>query len=253
MHITEDDLILHYYGETDAAGDARAASHLTQCSSCREAFGRLQRVLAAVEAVPAPELPEGFERMVWARLEPNLRAQRRGWISWFVLSPARLAWAAAVVALVGVSFVAGRMSQPQATAPAGTVISADDLRERILMADLGEHLDRSQMMLVDLVSAGPDVDLSIERERAGDLVAANRLYRQTAGTTGDAAISELLDDLERVLVELAASPDGWSAEDLAAVRQRIEAKNLLFKVRVLSSSVREKQQQQIRQRTGQSS
>jgi hypothetical protein len=37
------------------------------------------------------------------------------------------------------------------------------------------------------------------------------------------------------------------------VRQRIESRNLLFKVRVVSSSVRERQKQEIRTRTGQSS
>lgn len=252
MHISEDDLILHYYGEMNPAAKARATSHLGQCPTCHAAFSRLQRVLAAVDGVPALELPEGYERTVWARLEPGLAAQRRGWFSWLVLSPARLAWAAAIVALVGASFFAGQVSQRQA-APAQTAATTDELREQILLTDLGEHLDRSQMMLVDLVSAGEDVDMSVERERAENLVADNRLYRQTASATGDAAVSELLEDLERILVELAASPDELSAADLEGVRQRIEAKSLLFKVRVLSSSVREKQQQQIRQRAGQSS
>lgn len=252
MHISEDDLVLHYYGEMDAAGTARTAAHLAGCRNCHAAFTRLQRVLAAVEAAPAIELPDGFERTVWARLEPGLAAQRRGWLAWFVLSPARLAWAATVVALVGGSFVAGRVWQRHAE-PASAADSAADLRERILMADLSEHLDRSQMMLVDFVTAGGDVDFATDRERAEDLVAANRLYRQSAKATGDAAVKELLDDLERVLVELAASPDAPTAAELEGVRQRIEAKNLLFKVRVLSSSVRERQQQQIRRRTGQSS
>ena len=61
------------------------------------------------------------------------------------------------------------------------------MRERILLVDLGEHLDRSQMVLVELVSADESdaVDISGERARAEQLVAANRLYRQTADDTGD--------------------------------------------------------------------
>ncbi len=49
--------------------------------------------------------------------------------------------------------------------------------------------------------------------------------------TGDAGISDLLDELERVLVDLAASPETLSAEQLSEVRHRIEARSLLFKVR----------------------
>jgi hypothetical protein len=252
MHITDDDLVLHYYGEMDRPAAARTASHLGQCHTCQAEFARLQRVLAAVDAVPEVALPDSFERVVWARLQPGLEGQRRSWLSWFVLSPGRLAWAAAVIALVGGSFAAGRVWQREIV-PAQSAAIGEDLRERILLADLGEHLDRSQMMLVELVSAEAGVDMSAGRERAADLVAANRLYRQTARTTGHAAMGELLDDLERVLVELAASPDELSADEIDAVRQRIEARGLLFKVRVLSSSVREKQKQQVRQRTGQSS
>jgi hypothetical protein len=254
MHLNDDELVLHYYGETEGADDQRAAAHLGECDACRGSFSRLQRVLAAVDAAPDPVvLPEGFERTVWARLEPGLAGQRRTWLSWFVFSPARVAWAAAVVVLVAGAFLAGRRSQ-QDPSSTRSVAAAADMREQILMVDLSEHLDRSQMMLVDLVSAADgDVDMSAERERAENLVAANRLYRQTAGQTGDAAVAELLDELERVLVELAASPDTLSAEDIESVRQRIEAKGLLFKVRVLSSSVRERQKQQVRTRAGQSS
>lgn len=251
-HLKDDDLVLHYYGEMDRAAQAQAETHLTECGACRDGFRRLQRILETVESVPEPVLPDGFERTVWARLEPALVPERRGWLTWFVLSPGRLAWAATVVALVGVAFLAGRVSQRNTVPGPAT---AADVRERILMVDLTEHLDRSQMMLVDLVSGSGDgpVDMSIERARAGELVAANRLYRQTATATGDAAVSELLDDLERILVELAASPDTLSARDIEGVRQRIEAKGLLFKVRVLSSSVRERQKQQIRTRAGQRS
>src|SRR5262245_56033884 len=107
IHLNEDELVLHYYGEMEGAEEARAAAHLAGCTACHASYTRLQRVLAAVEAAPAPEIAEGFERKVWARLEPNL-APGRGWLSWFVFSPARLAWGAAVLALVTGSFFAGR-------------------------------------------------------------------------------------------------------------------------------------------------
>jgi hypothetical protein len=253
MHLHEDDLVLHYYGELDVVSAGRSERHLAECDDCRASFTRLQRVMAAVDMMPEPTLPDSFERTVWARLAPQLsldvargRARRRGGLSWFVLSPANLAWAAAIVLLVGAAFFAGRVTKPE---PAQTIASADQLRERVLVADVGEHLERSQAMLVDLVTADPsDIDMTAERRRAEELVAANRLYRQTAAASGEARIRELLDELERLLVELAASPDQMSADDMDNVRDRIDATGLLFKVRVMSSTLRERQKDEIRAR-----
>ncbi len=257
MHLTEDDLILHYYGETEATTAGRAADHLRECATCHASFTTLQRVLAAVDAAPAMELGDGFERTVWARLQPGLnREQRTGWLSWFVLSPARLAWMAAIALLVASAFFAGRISQPPSVATvADKGASSKDLSERILLADLGDHLDRSQLMLIDLVSADPADrrDLALERARAQELVADNRLYRQTATANGNTALAAVLDDLEQVLVDVAASPDTITAAELNVVRNRIEDKGLLLKVRVLSSEVQKRQKAQMRSRAGLSS
>src|SRR5262245_63719278 len=112
LHLTDDDLVLHYYGEDVP----RAESHLAACASCQANFTRLQRVMAFIDSAPAVEAPEGFERIAWARLEPSvsrrslwrrrpLGAPPRGGLAWFVFSPARLAFAAGVLVLVGASFV----------------------------------------------------------------------------------------------------------------------------------------------------
>lgn len=255
MHLTEEDLVLHYYGEMDTGAEGRAAAHLAECGMCHGSYTKLQRVLAAVDSAPGPELAEGFERVVWARLEPQLSRRRGGWLTWLVLSPARLAWMAAIVVLVGAAFLAGRVSRHNLPPASGTMATAAQVRERILLVDLGDHLDRSQTMLVELVSVGGDgeVDISTERARAEELVSDNRLYRQSAAANGNAALTSVLDELERVLVEVAAGPDELSAADLDQVRQRIEGKGLLFKVRVVSSEVRARQKTAIRMRTGQSS
>ena len=259
IHLTDDDLVLHYYGEMPAAEEARTESHLAACTACQAGYTRLQRVMAFVDSAPAVDAPDGFERMAWARLEPALHRPERGWLSWFVFSPARLAFAAGVVVLVGASFMAGRMLPRGTTAPAATTAGAaadaqKALREKVLLVDLDEHLDRSQRMLLEMATAddtaGP-VDMSIEQGRAEQLVAANRLYRQTAASTGDAAMASLLDDLERVLVDIAASPKQMTQEDLDSVRRRIDDKELLFKVRVMASQVRARQQEAVKIRNAQ--
>jgi len=252
-HLTDDELVLHYYGELTGSDETSATAHLADCSQCHESFTRLQRVLAVVDerVLAGPELPEHFERVVWARLQPNLERERKGWASWFVLTPSRVAGIAAVVLLITAAFVAGRLV-PRTNEAAVTAADAAQIRERILLVDLGEHLDRSQMVLVELAAVDDEgtADITDERSRAEQLVAANRLYRQTALSNGDRSLADLLDELERVLVDVVASPDHMSSEELNEVRRRIESKGLLFKVRVLSSDVRQRQRSIVQGGTG---
>ena len=60
--------------------------------------------------------------------------------------------------------------------------------------------------------------------------------------TGDAAVAAVLEDLERVLVEIASSPNEASHDDLVRWRDQIDSKGLLFKVTVMGTRVRERQQ-----------
>jgi hypothetical protein len=85
------------------------------------------------------------------------------------------------------------------------------------------------------------VDISSERERARDLVSENRLYRQTAADAGDAGVAAVLDELERVLMEIANSPSELTLQDLQRVRERIESQGIIFKVRVLGNTVRQRE------------
>ena len=74
---------------------------------------------------------------------------------------------------------------------------------------MGNHPERSQAVFLEVVNAQPGqpLDLASEQERAGDLVADNRLYRQTAARAGDGRVASVLDELEPVLLEIAHGPD----------------------------------------------
>ncbi len=93
------------------------------------------------------------------------------------------------------------------------------------------------MVLVELVNTRPgqEIDISDEQKWAEDLLGPNRLYRQTAASTGEENLTAVLDDLERVLVEIARSPSTLSRDELQEIRQRIESQGILFKIRVLGS------------------
>jgi hypothetical protein len=91
-------------------------------------------------------------------------------------------------------------------------------------------------------NGGGTADIAPEQATAADLAADNRLYRQAAALNGDAAVAAVLEDLERVLVEIASSPSPASHDDLVRWRDQIQTKGLLFKVTVMGSRVRDRQQ-----------
>jgi hypothetical protein len=239
-HLTEEQLILHYYGEE---GDALACErHLDECEACRGLYASLQRVLNVVDAMPVPECGPEFGERVWAQIAPRIPGRRR-----LALPVFAWRWAAAGAACAGLmvaAFLAGRLSQPR-TAPVRMTAAADQqARERILLVAVGDYLERSQLVLVELANANPKrrLDISAEQERAGDLVSESRLYRQTALGTGNTAIAGVLDDLDRVLLDIAHSPSELSPGELEKLRHRLEAEGILFKIRVLGTNVRSQEE-----------
>jgi len=64
------------------------------------------------------------------------------------------------------------------------------VRERVLVVAVGEHLGRTEMVLMELENAPVQkgqkaINISETQRRAEDLVEENRLYRQTALKEGD--------------------------------------------------------------------
>ena len=195
-----------------------------------------------VDSASPVEAPLGFERTAWARLEPALDREARGWRTFFWLP--QWALAGGVAALVIVAFVAGRFTggdrdRHDRRPPRSSLTSSP---RRVLHAAVGDHLDRTQMMLVELANAetdGADV-LAGEQARAGDLVAANRLIRQSAEQSGDGQIVDILEDLERVLLEIANAPANATSNDLTDLQSRITREDLLFRLRVIASEMRQR-------------
>jgi len=241
-HLTEEQFVLYYYGEGD--GSPAVREHLDACETCRAQYAGLQRVLNVVDSALVPERGANYGSAVWNRLQPSLGWKRQSRMLW--LWPVKH-WAAAglVAALVVGAFFAGRYYPKVQTG--AQMAKAGQVRERILLVAVGDHLERSQAILLEVVNAQPGqpLDVSSERARAGQLVADNRLYRQTAARSGDTRVSSVLDELEPVLLEIAHSPDRLTADEAESLRQRIEGDGILFKVRVAGSTVRRREEKTV--------
>ena len=244
-HLSPDDLILHYYGEAGMT----TATHLADCAECQKNFEQLSLTLSAIALPEPPPRGEDYGAKIWRTIRPKLN-ERKTSIAWWAI-PHRWTAVAAVAVLIAVAVIAGRYTnRPPAESPAEATNNAQ-LPQKVLVVALGDYLDRSEMLLVEVAHAkGPgELDLNEQRQYAGELVATNRLYRQTAQRVGDADTDALLDRLERVLLQVEHTPRGATATDVQQLRQEIEAGDVLFKVRVAQVHMKAKAKSGNRSRT----
>lgn len=243
-HMTEEELIA--YREGIATEGAAISEHLAKCKECGAELERIELVLAALDTLPVPDPGADYGRRVWQQIVPRLPEKRaRWWQAW--MEPRQLAALGAITALIIAAFWIGRVTKRDHAG--GDVASREQVRERVLIVAVGEHLGHSERMLVELSNAEPVnpsqklVNISTEQRRAEDLLEENRLYRRTALQEGDAGLASVLDELERVLLDVAHSPEEVTPAQLEAIRQKIEAQGILFKVRVVSQDLQQRQKE----------
>lgn len=242
QHLNEEQLVLHRYHD-DGVEAVAAEQHLNDCADCRAQYDTLCRVLALVDDLPVPQRGDDYGTEVWNHLRWRLGRSDR----------ARVWQAFAAAAMIALVFFAGGLwwakkqapataGQPQTAGiqPTSPIVPATNStrdHDRILLVVVGDHLDNSERMLIELTNADASrgLDVTAERRRATELVSANRLYRRTAEQHGDARIAALLADLEPVLLELSHADDRLSPDEVASLQKRIDSKELLFKVRVVSA------------------
>lgn len=214
-HLSEDDLVLIYYGEPGAPEDAR--QHLAECAECRGAADALAQTLNLCGDWPTPEPDANFEHRVWPE-RARVWSMRGVWIG-----------VAAAIVLIVSAFLVGRATRPQQ--PAILAGLSDQARQRILEISLADHLDRAGIVLTEVSNTG---DLAGERSRAEDLVEEGRLLRQTLARRGQSATLVFFDDIQRVLLEVANGDPAESPE----LQQHIADSSLVFKAHIMESNLR---------------
>ncbi len=246
VHPTDEQLNDYLERVLSPADHVEVARHLDGCPDCAHVVAELQLVIKEAASLGPITPPAHVWNQLESRLQEGERAERgqraegegKRWAP---------VWALATAALVILAFFVGRLVEHRTPPPTRAaadrvqpvdVAQSEQVRERILLVAVGDHLERSQMVLVELANAstrGP-LDISAERQSADELLASNRLYRQTAAQLGQTNVADLLGDLERVLVEVARGPSQVSIQQLADIQQRIESQGILFKVKVIRNN-----------------
>ena len=242
--ITEDEMILHLYGESaDGAAIDRAIAADPELAS---RFEMLRRELDRIPPLDVPEPAPDLANRVWEAIRPQLEPHRGSWwqrlLRGFDAAGVRpglaLAAACALLVAAGIGFFLGRTGRPAATSmEADLPALSQEARDRLLLAALSDHLDGSERLFTSIANAPDSADATLLRDKsrwAASLAVSNRLYRRAAERSGQRRIVALLDELEPLLVELAnAAPDpDAAADEIATTQQRLEEKDLLFKLRV---------------------
>ncbi len=207
-HLTDEQLVELYY-------EPQPNAHLDTCSDCRAQFGEMQATLNAFNDLPIPDAPA----FTW-----------RPPLSYRLLRWRPLLFVPAFAAALAMAFFVGRATKPQRAIPAAIQL-AQSGRERIMLVALGDHLERSQMVLLELAN-GDGATFPESQQRARNLLGENRLYHQTTLYAGDRNYTELLEELDRVLTAVANEQSQSSRPNANQIEQ------LLFKVRVTNSNLR---------------
>lgn len=235
-HLNEEELIDYYYGESDSP--AALSEHLRDCPECAQSYAALERDLREIQPTPVPLRDAAYAEQLWQSIRGSLPVyspQKKLFRGWFTLNPWALA-AATTCLLIAAAFFAGRQWEHRNATTASNLTHSDGAKERVVLVVLGDHLDRSERLLVELKHADPSIQAPLQAE-ARDLLSANRLYRESVKQADDPTMTAALDHLERVLVEVANEPAGLSQARLEELQKEMNTDGLLFQVRVLRSRV----------------
>jgi hypothetical protein len=242
------DVSLLAAGALPASEQAAVERHAASCAECAGDLAALRAALAVAAADEArdaepPVAVEWLRARVHARLDaaasaPPARGHRAAWA-------AGLAAAAAVVAAVVLS---RPVLQPPAPGPAIAVaepeiaVSEEALErmERTMARErTARYLDEAQDVLVT-VSGKPQncdrkahhVDLADEARRSRELLAR----RARLDLDGSAALSAgpVLDDVEKVLREVASLENCARLRDVEAIHRHVERERLLMKMELMT-------------------
>ena len=237
-HLTEQELVEQYFAGTPGWFPSRTRRHLAECAKCTTAYLRLRSDLTSARPVEVPERGADYEEQMWRRVAPLLaelpleRVRGPRFALWRGLS-----YAVALSVVVLGAFYLGRAWEHRQQHQIRAGKTPTPVEPQVVVVVLGDHLDRSERLLVELKHAdaeNPELVAPL-RDEARSLLASNRVFREDADKSNDHELMQTLDRLDQLLNQLANEPGGMNADAIARLQQEMNTDGLLFEVRVLRS------------------
>jgi hypothetical protein len=231
-HVGEEDFLELYCGEATPATHA----HMEACPECAARYAKFKQDLARIQPIANWKRSVDYGEHVWGTVRPKLipyqkEAEPRS--AWTLWRAGALAFGCALLLLAG--FFGGRYWERVTATKANSAGNAQAAR-RVVLVVLTDHLDQSERLLVELEHADSSdgAENAQLQSEAQELLASNRLYRDTARNVGDPGVASALDQLQGVLAEVADGPT-LTAADLDRMRKEMNIEGILFEIRVLRS------------------
>lgn len=230
--ITDDDLVLVYYGEHSDADLVRRVAEDPQLTN---RLAVLSEQLSALDvAMEPPSRSSDYGAEVWQKLVPTLADQgpaRKPW-SWAWLKPT--AAFASVLAAIGVAFILGRQTAPVADSISNPPQLASSVNSgRVLASYSASYLQQMDVLLTGLANQSAPADINTW---AAEMLLKNRVVRVAAENAEQHRLAQLLRELEPLLIELSHE----TAVASPRVRQRLQTEaqdTWLLRVRVMQSEL----------------
>ncbi len=222
--INDEELLLYYYRELDAAEHARIGAALAEQPELARRLHALVAKLDAAAALPEVPVPEAAQERWRAALEQATRANnlakpaaRR------IPSPLRWQLAAAAAVIAALAFGILHVMQPApGSSPLPPPLAANANESSAYENGLKFHLASTQKRLAGLGDATPE-----ERARLVDaIIGQNRVYALAAERAGEPQLARVLRAFTPVLEDLA---NGNSQTTAASIDQ------LNFELRVMQA------------------
>ncbi len=202
--ISDEKLMMVFFKE---AKQQEVDDCLKNDETCRR-LDQLEADMNAIEqAQSQPDLPEDYGQQLWNQISEKLviepvKGHSKN-ISWLeklknlVLMPQySLASFAVVVGLVAVAFYAGRQQNDH--------VLGIDLQEQLLAQNIQLHLTQSEIFLTQVSNDNGSYNNQAMAQR---LLSSNRIFKQALAKHEGQFTTQLLQDLEPILLEYANDSD----------------------------------------------
>jgi hypothetical protein len=259
-------LLLYDYaaGELGEEENRTVEEHCRSCSECAGELEWMRSITSHPPQPPSERLPADYWERFAPAVEQRLVPLRSGktdaplrWYEWFSTylqtrwkPVAALSAAAMIVIALGIFRlvpVAPRHDTPPAVAAdtasqtppeKHTHVTGPTLRgsTAAYTPAMDDYLRRSKMLFIGISNMKLDdagkVDLSAEKEASRELLHQARSIRSKPL---DLQSAILVEDIQKVLIDLANMKDGNDVPDVEILRAGIHEENLLFKIRIAES------------------
>ena len=237
-------------GELSPEQRRQLEEHLALCRGCR---GEVEVLTSAFASLPPGSRRasgerddlywENFASLVQQRIGRTPRHASIGEALRGLIAPVRqsrwspAAAAAGVLALIVLAFGLWFIGRAPVVAEDPDIGPAPALRASSQQA-VGDYLTSSRMLLIGFANMstekGEPVDLGVERTAARSLIRQARLLSEEPL---DERSQKLIQELERILIELANLEETADIPEIEMIRTGVRQQNLLFKIRMAENTL----------------